>query len=169
MRLGNFSSRCWIYFWPGNHSFEFLLYIVEYLILKHWEIYYCYYFDFDSNWHYFFQDISEQFNHTNSLKLIARAHQLVMDGFNWAHVIIVLMYSLSFACFRIIGIKFLDVHCFCWNRNKRWLPFLVRLTTVIDVGTWLPYWRLMTARATHLSRYFSVIQNIIYLVTYCEL
>ena len=32
------------------------------------------------------QDISEQFNHTNSLKLIARAHQLVMDGFNWAHV-----------------------------------------------------------------------------------
>jgi serine/threonine-protein phosphatase 2A catalytic subunit len=34
------------------------------------------------------QDISEQFNHTNSLKLIARAHQLVMDGFNWAHVII---------------------------------------------------------------------------------
>lgn len=33
------------------------------------------------------QDISEQFNHTNNLKLIARAHQLVMDGFNWAHVI----------------------------------------------------------------------------------
>ena len=36
---------------------------------------------------YFMQDISEQFNHANSLKLIARAHQLVMDGFNWAHVI----------------------------------------------------------------------------------
>lgn len=34
------------------------------------------------------QDISEQFNHTNNLKLIARAHQLVMDGFNWAHVIL---------------------------------------------------------------------------------
>ena len=33
------------------------------------------------------QDISEQFNHMNNLKLIARAHQLVMDGFNWAHVI----------------------------------------------------------------------------------
>ena len=33
------------------------------------------------------QDISEQFNHTNGLKLIARAHQLVMEGFNWAHVI----------------------------------------------------------------------------------
>ncbi|KAH7859544.1 hypothetical protein Vadar_002398 [Vaccinium darrowii] len=33
----------------------------------------------------FGQDISEQFNHTNSLKLIARAHQLVMEGFNWGH------------------------------------------------------------------------------------
>lgn len=33
-----------------------------------------------------FQDISEQFNHTNNLRLIARAHQLVMEGFNWAHV-----------------------------------------------------------------------------------
>ncbi|CAI0409906.1 unnamed protein product [Linum tenue] len=33
----------------------------------------------------FGQDISEQFNHTNSLKLIARAHQLVMEGYNWGH------------------------------------------------------------------------------------
>lgn len=32
------------------------------------------------------QDISEQFNHTNNLKLIARAHQLVMEGYNWGHV-----------------------------------------------------------------------------------
>jgi diadenosine tetraphosphatase ApaH/serine/threonine PP2A family protein phosphatase len=32
------------------------------------------------------QDISEQFNHTNNLKLVARAHQLVMEGYNWAHV-----------------------------------------------------------------------------------
>lgn len=39
--------------------------------------------------HSFSQDISEQFNRTNNLKLIARAHQLVMDGFNWAHVIII--------------------------------------------------------------------------------
>jgi len=33
----------------------------------------------------FGQDISEQFNHANGLKLIARAHQLVMEGYNWTH------------------------------------------------------------------------------------
>lgn len=33
----------------------------------------------------FGQDISEQFNHSNDLKLIARAHQLVMNGYNWNH------------------------------------------------------------------------------------
>ena len=33
----------------------------------------------------FGQDISEQFNHSNDLKLIARAHQLVMNGYNWSH------------------------------------------------------------------------------------
>lgn len=32
------------------------------------------------------QDISEQFNHNNGLKLVARAHQLVMEGYNWSHV-----------------------------------------------------------------------------------
>lgn len=33
----------------------------------------------------FGQDISETFNHTNGLTLIARAHQLVMEGYNWCH------------------------------------------------------------------------------------
>lgn len=33
----------------------------------------------------FGHDISEQFNHTNKLNMICRAHQLVMTGFNWAH------------------------------------------------------------------------------------
>ncbi|CAF2112804.1 unnamed protein product [Brassica napus] len=48
----------------------------------------------------FGQDISEQFNHSNSLKLIARAHQLVMDGFNWAHapVIEILYLNLGPKC-----------------------------------------------------------------------
>lgn len=31
----------------------------------------------------FGQDISEAFNHNNGLTLIARAHQLVMEGYNW--------------------------------------------------------------------------------------
>ena len=33
----------------------------------------------------FGQDVSAQFNHLNGLQLIARAHQLVMEGFSWAH------------------------------------------------------------------------------------
>ena len=33
----------------------------------------------------FGQDISEQFNHTNGLKLIARAHQLMEDGYSKNH------------------------------------------------------------------------------------
>lgn len=33
----------------------------------------------------FGQDISERFNHVNGMKLIARAHQLVMEGYNWCH------------------------------------------------------------------------------------
>lgn len=33
----------------------------------------------------FGSDISETFNHTNGLTLISRAHQLVMEGYNWAH------------------------------------------------------------------------------------
>ncbi|KAK4704476.1 hypothetical protein P7C70_g1732, partial [Phenoliferia sp. Uapishka_3] len=33
----------------------------------------------------FGQDISEAFNHNNGLTLVARAHQLVMEGFNWSH------------------------------------------------------------------------------------
>lgn len=33
----------------------------------------------------FGQDISEQFNHNNNLKLVARAHQLVMDGYSKTH------------------------------------------------------------------------------------
>lgn len=31
------------------------------------------------------QDISETFNHTNGLTLVSRAHQLVMEGYNWCH------------------------------------------------------------------------------------
>jgi len=34
----------------------------------------------------FGQDIAGHFNHTNGLTLISRAHQLVMEGFNWCQV-----------------------------------------------------------------------------------
>lgn len=33
----------------------------------------------------FGQDMSEKFLQENGLKMIARAHQLIMDGFNWCH------------------------------------------------------------------------------------
>jgi len=34
----------------------------------------------------FGQDIAGHFNHTNGLTLISRAHQLVMEGYNWCQV-----------------------------------------------------------------------------------
>ena len=47
------------------------------------------------------QDISEQFNHTNGLDLISRAHQLVMDGFNWSHdQNVVTIFSAPNYCYR---------------------------------------------------------------------
>jgi len=33
----------------------------------------------------FGEDISKEFNHVNGLQLVVRAHQLVMDGYQWAH------------------------------------------------------------------------------------
>jgi len=49
----------------------------------------------------FGQDVSEQFNRNNSLTLIARAHQLVMEGFNWAHdKNVVTIFSAPNYCYR---------------------------------------------------------------------
>ncbi|ONK59679.1 uncharacterized protein A4U43_C08F9190 [Asparagus officinalis] len=49
----------------------------------------------------FGQDISEQFNHNNNLKLIARAHQLVMEGYNWGHEQkVVTIFSAPNYCYR---------------------------------------------------------------------
>ncbi|KAH1067929.1 hypothetical protein J1N35_032916 [Gossypium stocksii] len=46
-------------------------------------------------------DISEQFNHTNNLKLIARAHQLVMEGYNWGlEQKVVTIFSAHNYCYR---------------------------------------------------------------------
>jgi serine/threonine-protein phosphatase 2A catalytic subunit len=49
----------------------------------------------------FGQDISEQFNRTNNLTLIARAHQLVMEGYNWCHAQnVVTIFSAPNYCYR---------------------------------------------------------------------
>ncbi|GJD05844.1 Serine/threonine-protein phosphatase PP2A catalytic subunit [Galdieria sulphuraria] len=49
----------------------------------------------------FGQDISEQFNRTNNLALIARAHQLVMEGYNWCHSQnVVTIFSAPNYCYR---------------------------------------------------------------------
>jgi serine/threonine-protein phosphatase 2A catalytic subunit len=47
------------------------------------------------------QDISEQFNHANGLDLINRAHQLVMEGYNWSHEQnVVTVFSAPNYCYR---------------------------------------------------------------------
>lgn len=49
----------------------------------------------------FGQDISEAFNHTNKLTLVARAHQLVMEGYNWCHERnVVTVFSAPNYCYR---------------------------------------------------------------------
>jgi serine/threonine-protein phosphatase 2A catalytic subunit len=57
----------------------------------------------------FGQDISESFTHTNQLKLIARAHQLVMDGYNWSHnQKVVTIFSAPNYCYRCAALH--EVH-----------------------------------------------------------
>ena len=49
----------------------------------------------------FGQDVSETFNRTNGLRLIARAHQLVMEGFNWSQdQNVVTIFSAPNYCYR---------------------------------------------------------------------
>ena len=49
----------------------------------------------------FGQDISEQFNHNNGLTLIARAHQLITEGYNWCHEKnVVTIFSAPNYCYR---------------------------------------------------------------------
>ncbi|CAF3006950.1 unnamed protein product [Rotaria socialis] len=49
----------------------------------------------------FGQDISETFNHTNGLQLVSRAHQLVMEGYNWCHdKNVVTIFSAPNYCYR---------------------------------------------------------------------
>jgi len=49
----------------------------------------------------FGQDVSEKFNHANGLSFIARAHQLIMDGYTWCHEKqVVTIFSAPNYCYR---------------------------------------------------------------------
>ena len=53
----------------------------------------------------FGQDISEQFNTTNGLNLVSRAHQLVMEGYNWCHdQNVVTIFSAPNYCYRCVWV-----------------------------------------------------------------
>ena len=71
-------------------------------------------------------DISAKFNDTNGLTLIARAHQLVMEGYNWSHERhVVTIFSAPNYCYRcgnqggilelddLLNYTFLQVRCVC--------------------------------------------------------
>ena len=64
----------------------------------------------------FGQDIAEQFNHTNNLKMIARAHQLMMEV-------------------TLLQLRDTQIHT-----TKTCQPSFRLLTTVIDAETWQPLW-----------------------------
>ena len=67
-------------------------------------------------------DISEQFNQTNKLSLIARAHQLVQEGYDWAHdMAVVTVFSAPNYCYRcgnMAAIMEVDE-----SMNKKFLQF----------------------------------------------
>ena len=47
------------------------------------------------------QDVSEAFNHANGLRFIARAHQLVSEGYLWQHAgAVVTVFSAPNYCYR---------------------------------------------------------------------
>jgi serine/threonine-protein phosphatase 2A catalytic subunit len=70
----------------------------------------------------FGNDISEMFNHRNGLTLVSRAHQLVMDGYNWSHGMnVVTIFSAPNYCYRCgnqAAIMEVDEHL-----NKNFLQF----------------------------------------------
>ena len=59
-------------------------------------------------------DVSETFCHTNRLKMVARAHQLITEGYSWAHKDrVVTVFSAPNYCYRcgnLAGIMDIDEH-----------------------------------------------------------
>ena len=65
----------------------------------------------------FGQDISETFNHSNGLTLVARAHQLVMEGYNWSllfHIIFLLLFGGGLGFFKLSFYFLLGVMIEMW-------------------------------------------------------
>jgi len=65
----------------------------------------------------FGQDITKKFNEINNLKLVCRAHQLVMNGYNWLHSKnIITLFSAPNYCYRcanMAGIMEVDEYLDC--------------------------------------------------------
>lgn len=106
----------------------------------------------------FGQDISAAFNHANGLDLISRAHQLVMEGYNWSHEqSVVTIFSAPNYCYRCGGcsdsseaVRALGLGCLTTRhdtatRSTSW-PRLHCPTSWPShpQATWPPSWRCRT-------------------------
>lgn len=67
----------------------------------------------------FGQDIAAQFNHTNGLSLISRAHQLVMEGYNWSQVCNISYSVTSSSCVPVNGLIWFVTSSSC-NISYSW-------------------------------------------------
>lgn len=84
----------------------------------------------------FGQDISEAFNHNNGLTLVARAHQLVMEGYNWSQDRnVVTIFS---------GIAVCPAGVSAWMTRLTLAFFLQLLITATVAATKPQSWRLMS-------------------------
>ena len=85
----------------------------------------------------FGQDISETFNHSNGLTLVSRAHQLVMEGYNWSHDRnVVTIFSAPNYCYRCGNqVMVLPVSCQSCHVITRRLPSW-SLTTLSSIPSY---------------------------------
>ena len=104
----------------------------------------------------FGQDISEAFNHNNGLTLIARAHQLVMEGYNWSqdrHVV-----TIFSGAYMLVGSR----------PGRVVLTYSQRRTTATGAVTRLPSWRLTSISSTHCTSPVYLVSWMILTLTACN-
>lgn len=93
----------------------------------------------------FGQDISEAFNHNNGLTLIARAHQLVMEGYNWSQDRnVVTIFSGMMLSWRRATTTTVGIHFRAQGLLTHFFFFQKRQITATDAVTKLRLWRLMS-------------------------